>query len=83
MALSQRVAALLRSASSPERAQAIEDAAARLIDPNGMGAEYKILGVVGKTTVAGPQDSEVIGEVYPFDGKADVDLAVGAGKVHE
>ena len=47
MGLSQRVDKLQRSASNPERSQAIGSAAERLVDPTGMGSQYKVLGVTG------------------------------------
>ena len=45
MGLNTRVDALRRAAASPERADALGEAAARLVDPAGMGREYKVLGV--------------------------------------
>jgi NADH dehydrogenase [ubiquinone] 1 alpha subcomplex assembly factor 7 len=72
MAIAQRVQSLIRSAATPERAQAIEDAAKRLVDPSGMGGEYKILGVVGRASDELPRE---IGEIYPFEGLAEVEPA--------
>lgn len=48
MGIEIRAAALMRSASSLERKKAIEDGASRLIDPCGMGEQYKVLGAVAK-----------------------------------
>jgi NADH dehydrogenase [ubiquinone] 1 alpha subcomplex assembly factor 7 len=45
MGLGTRVSALQRVATSPERADALGQAAARLVDPVGMGKEYKVMGV--------------------------------------
>lgn len=56
MGIEIRAAALMRSASSLERKKAIEDGANRLIDPCGMGEQYKVLGAVAKG----------MGEVWPF-----------------
>ncbi|OAX42701.1 DUF185-domain-containing protein [Rhizopogon vinicolor AM-OR11-026] len=62
MGIQVRAAALARSASSPERKQEIEDGANRLVDPLGMGGQYKVLGVVAKSSGEG-QDSH---DVWPF-----------------
>lgn len=48
LGLQPRLAALLRSAPTPERRAEIESAAKRLVDQTGMGAQYKIMGVVPK-----------------------------------
>ncbi|KAG2110250.1 S-adenosyl-L-methionine-dependent methyltransferase [Suillus discolor] len=56
MGIEIRAAALVRSASSLERKKAIEDGANRLIDPCGMGEQYKVLGAVAKGR----------GEIWPF-----------------
>ncbi|KAJ2924876.1 hypothetical protein H1R20_g12218, partial [Candolleomyces eurysporus] len=58
MGLPIRVDALLRGAKSEERRKVIQDAASRLVDLNGMGKEYKVLGI---TSTAG---TDV--EAYPF-----------------
>jgi len=62
MGIQIRAAGLARSASSPERRQAIEDGANRLVDPLGMGEQYEVLGVVAKSS-GGSQD---LGDVWPF-----------------
>ena len=59
MGIGTRVAALRRAVASPERAVALEKAAARLVDGAGMGREYKVMGVMGG--VGGGT-----GEVWPF-----------------
>ncbi|KAG0706729.1 S-adenosyl-L-methionine-dependent methyltransferase [Suillus ampliporus] len=64
MGIEIRAAALVRSASSPERKKAIEDGANRLVDPLGMGEQYKVLGVVAKSSGGGQE----VGEVWPFTG---------------
>ncbi len=45
MGLPLRVAALIRNAQKEERKKAIERATARLVDPLGMGREYRVLGI--------------------------------------
>jgi len=47
MGIGTRVAALQQSAASPERADTLEKAVARLVDAAGMGGEYKVMGVTG------------------------------------
>lgn len=63
MGIEIRADALVRSASSLERKRAIEDGASRLIDPLGMGEQYKVLGAVAKGKAEEGQD---IGEIWPF-----------------
>ncbi|TKA57808.1 hypothetical protein B0A53_00957 [Rhodotorula sp. CCFEE 5036] len=62
LGLQPRLAALLRSAPTPERRKEIESAAKRLVDQTGMGAQYKIMGVVPKGT--GKRQEE---GVFPFN----------------
>jgi NADH dehydrogenase [ubiquinone] 1 alpha subcomplex assembly factor 7 len=62
MGIQIRAAGLARSASSPERRRAIEDGANRLVDPLGMGEQYKVLGVVAKSSGEGHD----VGGVWPF-----------------
>ncbi|KAH9041591.1 DUF185-domain-containing protein [Lactarius pseudohatsudake] len=52
MGIGTRVGALQRAAASPARADALTEAAARLVDPAGMGREYKVMGVTGGATAA-------------------------------
>ncbi|KAH8100954.1 DUF185-domain-containing protein [Cristinia sonorae] len=47
MGLTQRVQKLQQAANDPERSKVIGSAAERLIDPTGMGSQYKVLGVSG------------------------------------
>ncbi|KAG1870766.1 hypothetical protein DFJ58DRAFT_24018 [Suillus subalutaceus] len=63
MGIEIRAAALVRSASSLERKKAIEDGASRLIDPLGMGEQYKVLGAVAKGRAEEGRDGS---EVWPF-----------------
>lgn len=57
--MGSRVEALVNAAKTEERRVDILGAAKRLVDPLGMGAQYKVLGVTGK-------GSE---EVFPFADK--------------
>ncbi|KAN0134477.1 S-adenosyl-L-methionine-dependent methyltransferase [Lactarius tabidus] len=52
MGLGTRVNALQRAAASPERGDALAEAAARLVDPAGMGKEYKVMGLTGGAACA-------------------------------
>jgi hypothetical protein len=61
MGLGTRVSALQRAATSPERADALGQAAARLVDPVGMGKEYKLMGVTGGAARAADAEG-----VWPF-----------------
>jgi NADH dehydrogenase [ubiquinone] 1 alpha subcomplex assembly factor 7 len=63
MPLEQRLARLLKNASNDERRKVIDDGVHRLVDPINMGAQYKFLGVVGRTT--GAEETKVDG-VFPF-----------------
>ena len=65
MGLPFRVDALLRGAKSEERRKVIQDAANRLVDLNGMGKEYKVLGITSTADAdADAKLAEV--DVYPF-----------------
>jgi NADH dehydrogenase [ubiquinone] 1 alpha subcomplex assembly factor 7 len=55
MGLPLRVSALVRNAASQDRKEAIQTAAERLINPLGMGREYKFLGLTSRK-----------GHVWPF-----------------
>jgi hypothetical protein len=78
MGIGTRVGALQRTAASPERADALGKAAARLVDAGGMGREYKVMGV---TSEIKGKDGEVgswpfvAGEVQdlPADAKESLD----------
>lgn len=73
LGLTPRVEALVKAApSESNRSKDIESAAKRLIDPTGMGAQYKVLGVDALPSRG--TDSEAVGtagqgetRVYPFD----------------
>jgi SAM-dependent MidA family methyltransferase len=78
MGIGTRIGALQREAASPERADALGKAAARLVDAGGMGREYKVMGVTSEVKV---KDGEVgwwpfvAGEVQdlPADAKGTLD----------
>jgi hypothetical protein len=59
MGIGARIATLQREAASSERADALEKAAARLVDAMGMGKEYNVMGVTAGTGAAEE-------EVWPF-----------------
>ncbi|KAH8987098.1 DUF185-domain-containing protein [Lactarius hatsudake] len=63
MGIGTRVGALQRAAASPARADALTEAAARLVDPAGMGREYKVMGVTGGATDADCVWPFVAGEI--------------------
>ncbi|KJA16455.1 hypothetical protein HYPSUDRAFT_47373 [Hypholoma sublateritium FD-334 SS-4] len=52
MGLPFRLQGLLRSAKSEERREELRGAAARLVDPVGMGKEYQVLGITGESLSA-------------------------------
>ncbi|KAH7926067.1 DUF185-domain-containing protein [Leucogyrophana mollusca] len=59
LGLRLRVDALKRAASTDQRKGAIEEGAKRLIDPVGMGTQYRVLGITSRATGEGQ-------EVWPF-----------------
>ncbi|KAN0134541.1 S-adenosyl-L-methionine-dependent methyltransferase [Lactarius tabidus] len=61
MGLGTRVSALQRAAASPERGDALAEATARLVDPAGMGKEYKVMGLTGSAACAADAEG-----VWPF-----------------
>ncbi|KAN0134514.1 putative S-adenosyl-L-methionine-dependent methyltransferase domain containing protein, partial [Lactarius tabidus] len=61
MGLGTRFNALQRTAASPERGDALAKAAARLVDPAGMGKEYKVMGLTGGAACAADAEG-----VWPF-----------------
>jgi NADH dehydrogenase [ubiquinone] 1 alpha subcomplex assembly factor 7 len=61
MGLGTCINVLQLAAASPERGDMLGQAAARLVDPIGMGKEYKVMGVTG--SAARTADAE---EVWPF-----------------
>ncbi|KAH9055203.1 S-adenosyl-L-methionine-dependent methyltransferase [Lactarius vividus] len=76
MGIGTRVSALQRAAASPARADALTEAAARLVDPAGMGREYKVMGVTGGAAAA---TADVDG-VWPFvAGEIREEAAAAAG----
>jgi hypothetical protein len=72
MGIGARVAALQHAAASPERADALEKAAARLVDATGMGREYKVMGVTASSGAAEE-------DVWPFVAGEAVDRDAGTG----
>lgn len=64
MAIGGRVASLVQNAPTDERQKAIKEAAERLVDENGMGGQYKVLGVVGGGSAGGNGSGELV--VWPF-----------------
>jgi hypothetical protein len=76
MGIGARVAALQRAAASPERTDALEKAAARLVDATGMGREYKVMGVTAHT-IAGTGATEE--DVWPFIAGEVVDRGAATG----
>ena len=79
MGIGTRVSALQRAAASPERTDALGEAAARLVDPAGMGREYKVMGVTGGAASATDVDG-----VWPFAaGEIREDEATGTGAPHQ
>ncbi|KAK4684003.1 NADH dehydrogenase [ubiquinone] 1 alpha subcomplex assembly factor 7, partial [Tremellales sp. Uapishka_1] len=76
LGLQPRLMTLISSATSEKRREDIEKGARRLIDMEGMGGQYKVLGVIGGT---GSTD-----EVYPFPvGEAVEQVTRGAEEAKE
>lgn len=48
MGLELRLKSLLKAAETDERRKEIREAAARLVDPIGMGKEYQVMGIMNK-----------------------------------
>lgn len=69
MGLRSRLAALKAAAPDDARRKQIEHAADRLVDPTGMGAQYKVMALTGK-----PREAMADEERWPF-----VDLAADVG----
>lgn len=61
MGLQARVNALKAAAKDQDRKQQIESAASRLVDPTGMGSQYKVMALMGKRNVE-PEEEEL----WPF-----------------
>ncbi|UZJ57283.1 hypothetical protein CBS101457_006603 [Exobasidium rhododendri] len=62
----QRIKALTDIATDAKRKQAMESAAKRLIDPTGMGAQYKVLGISAEQASSGEATAEG-NQCYPFE----------------
>jgi len=65
MGLQERVQNLQKSVGNPDRSQSIASAAHRLVDPTGMGSQYKVLGVTGYKNAELSMDERAKAE-YPF-----------------
>jgi len=65
MGITVRVAELARQAKTQKRRSAILEAANRLVDPMGMGKEYKVMGFTSF------RDIYSVEETYPFDRNID------------
>lgn len=53
LGIEQRVEALVKNAKDTERGKEIDQAAKRLVDPNGMGAQYKVMGICSEAQTGG------------------------------
>lgn len=62
MGIGTRIQKLMNEAKDETRKKDIMSAAARLVNPLGMGGEYKVMGVVPRMG----RDGVVETEVYPF-----------------
>lgn len=70
MGVTPRVQALVNNQTDQQRKNVIESSAKRLIDPVGMGGQYKVMGVESGGRVASSGSGEPLSEedkVYPFD----------------
>lgn len=77
MGMNVRVEKLLKESKSSDNT--IQSSAKRLIDPTGMGAQYKVMGVESRGGVSeGSKDVAEEQRVYPFDYEAQ--LRGGGGK---
>lgn len=66
LGLDHRIEALLKAAGDDKRKKAIKSSAKRLIDPTGMGGQYKVLGISAEQTESG--EAKVEGnQCYPFE----------------
>ncbi|PWN33783.1 DUF185-domain-containing protein [Meira miltonrushii] len=59
LGVEQRVEALVKNAKDAERGKEIDHAAKRLVDANGMGAQYKVLGICSEAQTGGPSVKQV------------------------
>lgn len=68
LGLQPRVEALVKASTAPERTKDIESGAKRLVDPMGMGAQYKVLGIeAGPSGPGVGKNKGEEGKVYPFE----------------
>lgn len=72
LGLGPRMEVLEKAATSDERRAEITSAAKRLVDPTGMGAQYKVLGVSSEASSGGTAEEvskskEPDVKVYPFE----------------
>lgn len=71
LGLQQRVDSLKANASDEERRKEIESSAMRLIDPSGMGAQYKAMGISADGNEDGDVAADAISshqvKLYPFE----------------
>lgn len=77
MNINARIAQLVRNSADPVRGDAILRAARRLVDPIGMGSQYKVLGITGNGAQRAQEGKEDV--VWPFvkdegNAKAQVDV---------
>ena len=63
MNMEARIGKLILETKEKERRLAIVAAARRLVDPTGMGKQYKVLGITG---TGGRKSAEEESEVWPF-----------------
>lgn len=59
LGIEKRVETLVKNAKDKERGKEIDQAAKRLIDPNGMGAQYKVLGICAESQSGGTNVKQV------------------------
>jgi SAM-dependent MidA family methyltransferase len=66
LGMDQRVDALTKNATDDKRKKEMISAANRLVDPTGMGAQYKVMGITAEQTKAGESSAEG-NKCYPFE----------------
>lgn len=66
LGLDQRVEALTKNAKDKERQNEMQSAANRLVDPTGMGAQYKVMAITAEQTTQGEAKRKG-NQVYPFE----------------
>lgn len=72
LGLQPRVEALIKATESEERKKDLERSSKRLIDPTGMGAQYKFLGLEAPKRKSGESDETNLEgaeqeKIYPFE----------------